>query len=174
MEREKNSYLHKLFSQQPQHGGPAIQDIKLYYHAAILLAIMQWWKKSNYLSWHMERMCETSLSEAALSLDQKQLKIQALNAKTLRDVWRRYMKALVTPISLLSSFILQPDFQQAHLNSSFENWMQAGLCRFGDISKNGVLLPQETALEKIGNSLLCSFQYTQVCDGQHHSNAVYL
>lgn len=77
-----------VLTKQSRYGGLAIPNINLYYHTAILVSIMQWWKGGNRISWHMEQMgMGIPLSETALLVDCR-WKARSVN-ETFKFTWKK-------------------------------------------------------------------------------------
>lgn len=125
--------------------------------------MMQWWKRRNELSWHMEQTgMEIPLSEIALLPDSKLFKTRGLNDKVFKRTWNKYRKHLIPRSSLLSSFLAYPQFWDALLASNFENWKKAGLDKFFNLGNELDMFSEEVIINKLGHSPTNWLQYRHV------------
>lgn len=152
----------------PQQGGLVILNVHLYnndHHAATLLAMMQWWKSSNKLSWHMDHSADDNpLSVVALLPGNINLGTRNLNCIVFQRIWGRYKRKLISDFPLLMSFLLLPQFQQAQLASNFKNWERAKMDMLWNLGDGSGMYSEEYVVSHLGDHPLNLFQYRQVRD----------
>lgn len=107
--------------------------------------MMQWWKSSNKLSWHIEQHADgISLSKIALLPGNMNFGIKNLNCIVFQKIWCRYTSKLISDFSLLllSSFLLLLQFQQEWLASDFKNWERDKLDKFCNLGDKSGIYPE--------------------------------
>lgn len=133
---------------KPTSGGISNPRCPFILHAAILYAMMQWWKPSDRLSWNLE--CPTDgipFFEIALLPGN----IQNMICAVFQRIWSRYKCKLISDFSPLPSFLLLPQFQQARLASDFKHWERTKLDTFCNLGDELGMYPEEQVVGRLGN-----------------------
>lgn len=97
----------------------AAPNLRLYYHAAQIVAIMQWWLGRNRCCREAEQeFVHFPLSEAVFWPKRGRMKLQTQGnyiSKCLFSIWNKYQEVLIPRTFPLMSFIYHPWFHSAAL-----------------------------------------------------------
>lgn len=119
---------------------------------SIISAMTQWWNEESKIHCHMEQVvCSTPLSEIALYLNLKKylsdnsiFESYNYNCKVFQKIWNKYKTSFISDFSPMSSFLLNPQFQQTVSMAYFDHWKRAGLVRFYNLGNDeSGLFPEE-------------------------------
>lgn len=121
-----------LLQQKKEEGGIALPNITIYYQAALLDNLVQWWNTKATHSWQIEQIfVEQPLSMWALSVISSSLIVTRNNhIKTLTRMWKKLQGHLAPGQSPLASFLEHPKFQSAVESTNFQMWVEKGMSSF--------------------------------------------
>lgn len=107
-------------------GGTGFPNVKKYYQASRLVAVMDWWRKERAEVWNMEQQgVLLLLKEWALLDSNTRSIIKAPKGKSsvydsIMSVWGTCQQRLAPNLSLLVSFLYHPGFREAASHFEFQ------------------------------------------------------
>lgn len=115
-------------------GGLAVPNLKMYYHAALLAACIEWlkWPKEEML-WLFEQDGCVTVLENWLIQDHSVIKdlTQASRlVKLMGKIWSLYRRVLVPLFSSLQKFLNHPEFRPLKWQGNLALWANKGFLHF--------------------------------------------